>query len=329
MFVLLVAIYVKVILLYRVYHLLPLVELKRRAREHSKNALSIYHIASQGLALDAFLFLLGAASSSVVVIWSVRFNWWAGALAILVGAWLLFFLPDPAYDGWLWRLTAFESEHGIFFKRLYFLRPVLGPIAALFSKTSRFQQNTLYDKDDLLELLNYQNHLADSRISETDLKMAFGALTFGDQLVASCMTPRKSIRFVGENETVGPKLMDELHATGFTFFPVVRGSAKETAPKIVGTLALPELLKNLEKGGRAIDIAKRGAAFINESCDLHQALDAVTKHQHHLLVVVNNFEEITGVITLNNILEKVFGPKIADEFDGYDDLHAVAGLTKK
>jgi len=327
LFALSMLVFLMALVLERVYHLLPVEELKRRARDHRPHTAEIYKVVAHLRETDVLLGLLGSLGAAGILIMSVRTAWWAGLLAVLVLAWLIFWSPRPRDDGWLWVAAAYCSP--AVFRVMDFFLPVLKPLSNLLYIGHARRHTGLYEKEDLLELLNRQNHLADSRISEADLKMAFGALTFGDKTVASCMTPRKSVRFVGEDETVSPKLMDELHATGFTFFPVIRGSAKETAPKIVATLALPELLKNLEKGGRVVDIAQRGAAFINETCDLHQALDAVTQNRHHLLVVVNNFEEITGVITLNNILEQILGPKIIDEFDSYDDLHAVAGLTKK
>jgi CBS domain containing-hemolysin-like protein len=46
--------------------------------------------------------------------------------------------------------------------------------------------------------------------------------------------------------------------------------------------------------------------------------------QHHLFLVVNEFEEIVGIITIEDVIEQIIGRKIVDEFDQYADLRAVA-----
>ena len=46
-------------------------------------------------------------------------------------------------------------------------------------------------------------------------------------------------------------------------------------------------------------------------------------------MVVNGFEEISGVITIEDVLEQLIGRKIVDEFDRFDDMRAVAALAAK
>jgi CBS domain containing-hemolysin-like protein len=142
------------------------------------------------------------------------------------------------------------------------------------------------------------------------------------------MRPRKSIKLVSEDEVVGPMLMDELHKTGQTDFPVVKGSAKASSPVITGTLYLKDVVEiGQENKGKVKDLMKPGACFINEACDLSQALDAVLKKHQHQLIVVNNFEEVVGAITLKDLIGQLLGEPLAHEFEAYENLHAVAGIS--
>ena len=55
-----------------------------------------------------------------------------------------------------------------------------------------------------------------------------------------------------------------------------------------------------------------------------KALGACIKKRRSLLVVVNQYRETVGVITVEDIIEQLIGRKIIDQFDEYDDLRAVA-----
>jgi Mg2+/Co2+ transporter CorC len=46
-------------------------------------------------------------------------------------------------------------------------------------------------------------------------------------------------------------------------------------------------------------------------------------------LVVNSFEELVGIITIEDVLEQMIGRPIVDEFDKYDDLRAVAAAAAK
>ena len=41
-------------------------------------------------------------------------------------------------------------------------------------------------------------------------------------------------------------------------------------------------------------------------------------------MVVNSYEDVAGIITIEDVLEQIIGEKIIDEFDQYDDLKAMA-----
>jgi CBS domain containing-hemolysin-like protein len=211
----------------------------------------------------------------------------------------------------LWKIAALIS--GPTFKVLHFLHPALSRISKLFSRLNPITIHTgLYDKEDLLDLINTQNHQIDNRIDEQDLKIAFGALTFGDKLVRDVMTPRRAIKLVAASDTIGPLLMDELYKSGFSRFPVVKAPTKEANPEIIGTLYLKEIMAH-QAGGKVADVMKKGVNFINESQNLREALAEFLKTQHHLLVVMNDFNEIAGVISLEDVMEQILGQKIVDE----------------
>jgi CBS domain containing-hemolysin-like protein len=67
--------------------------------------------------------------------------------------------------------------------------------------------------------------------------------------------------------------------------------------------------------------------YVHQDKPLDHVLQAFLRTKHHLFLVVNEFEEVTGVISIEDVLETIIGRKIVDEFDQYEDLRAVAKLA--
>jgi len=205
------------------------------------------------------------------------------------------------------------------------LHPLLDRLVSFVQKHRPLHIHTgLYDREDLLELIEKQKGQADSRISPETLELLQHTLQFGDKLVRDCAVPRRAVRMVSADDAIGPMLMKDLHASGFSRFPVY----KDKPENIVGTLYLRKLI-SLKHTGHVRDIMDDKVYFVHEEHPLEQVLDAFLKTQHHLFIVVNSFEEVVGIITIEDILEQILGAKIVDEFDQYDDVRAVAAHQAK
>jgi CBS domain containing-hemolysin-like protein len=321
-YILLAVIVIKCVLLYKLYNSVPALELKRLARAKNKRAESLYKVANYEAALDVLLWILGTASAVTLFIWSARTSWWLAAVVMVLTAWLVIWAPAPRWDGWAGAIASFSTKYQAVL--LSFLNPILSRIARWLPPAGRLQLHTgLYEKPDLLELLSKQNQQLDNRIVESDLRIASGALSFGDELVRSVMTPRRQLKLVAATESVGPLLMDELHKSGHSRFPVVKDSSKSAAPQIVGTLYLKDIV-GFDGSAKVKDLARKDVYYINEDSNLRQALSAFLKTHHHLLIVVNSFEEIVGVLSIEDVFEQIIGQPINDEFDSYESLRAVA-----
>jgi len=309
----------KCIVLYKVYRSVPALEIKRRAKTTDKRAAALHKVSAYGKSVDVLLWLVGTACFIVLAIWSARTNWWLAAIVMVVTAWLMVWVKFPV-NGWAGGLAAFAAP--AYSKIFYYLDPVLSRLSRIFPHNLSVHTG-LYERRDLTELLGNQYKQSDNRIPESDLKIAYNSIVFGDKTVGKIMTPLSKVKMVGANDTIGPLLMDELHKSGFSRFPVVKDTAKSAALQIIGTLYLSDLI-GYDGGGKVKDLASKQVYFINEDSSLRQALSAFLKTHHHLLVVVNSFEEIAGVLSIEDVMEQIIGQPITDEFDNYEDLRMVA-----
>jgi len=309
----------------RAYAAISVRELKHRARQKDEVAELLHRAASYGYSLRAILWLMiGLASAGFFVYVSKQAPTWLALLASALLVWGSFVRASNRKVSRL-SLQMASKLAPIFSWLLIYLHPVIDGVMRLVNKYHPITIHTgLYDKQDLLELLNNQNVQADNRIEQYELELAFHALTFGDKQVGDYLTPRRIVKVVSIDDSIGPVMMNELHDSGFSRFPVYA----ERKDNIVGTLFLRDLIKS-KSTGKVKDIMRPEVAYVHEDHTLHDALTAILKTRQHILIVVNSFEEFVGVISIEDILEQVIGRNIQDEFDQYDDLRAVAARAAK
>lgn len=311
--------------LQRTYNRVPRTELKRRAARGDEFAQALYRAAAFGASLQVLLWgLIGLFSAGFFVAISLILPAWLATILVLLILWLGFaWLPYT-------KVTrtgnyAAKTVSPLLARVLNQLYPLLSRVSDWFKAHGRIYIHTgLYEKDDLLTLLESQRQQPDNRISEQELKIAIGALTFSDRLISDVMTPRRAVKLIAAKDSIGPVLMTELHDSGFSRFPVYQ----DKEDNIVGTLHLRDLV-SAKAGGQASELMGNKVFYVHDEQTLDHALQAFLKTKHHLFIVVNNFEEFVGVITIEDVLEEILGQQIVGEFDKFEDMRAVAQLEAK
>lgn len=190
----------------------------------------------------------------------------------------------------------------------------------------RFMRSVTPDENDTVRLSSREelHHLVTTSgqlLTADEKKLIEHGLMFNERPVKEVMTPRGVIDSIGEKELLGPLVLDDLHKTGHSRFPVVQGDIDH----IVGMLYIRNLLtldvKRSVTAGKAMEPR---VFYIHEDQSLQHALAAFLRTHHHLFVVVNEFRETVGLLSLEDVIEALLGRKIVDEFDTHEDLRAVA-----
>lgn len=306
--------------LLKVYKRVPERELKRRAREGDELAAALHRAAAYGPSLGAVLWFFAGIMNGLFFLASARTA--PAWLAVLLSATLLWL-------GFVWLPARQVTRVGAQIAAtlapalawiLNYLHPFIDFVFRFVQRHRPVTIHTgLYDRDDIIDLLEYQRVQPDNRVEKTELEIALHALTFGDLRVGDVMTPRRVVKMVSVDDAVGPVLMTELHDSGHSRFPVYEGKKDN----IVGTLFLRDTVK-AKTGGHIKSLIRPEVYYVHEEQSLSDALQAILKTHRHLFIVVNSFEEYVGIITIEDVLERIVGKPIIDEFDQYDDLRAVA-----
>jgi len=163
-------------------------------------------------------------------------------------------------------------------------------------------------------------------LTPDEKKLLTNGLHFAGKTVESIMTPRGVIASVQKTDVLGPLLLDELHKTGYSRFPVLDGDIDH----VIGVLHIRELLSLKDRSSETAERAmEKKVYYIHQDQTLDAALAAFLKTRHHLFVVVNGYRETAGLLSLEDVVEALLGRQIIDEFDLHDDLRAVAEREAK
>ena len=209
------------------------------------------------------------------------------------------------------------DKHVVDFVQRY---PVIATLIRYGSMQS--SQNTVASRAELEHIITSSGTL----LTADEKKLLVSGLNFRDKKVSSVMTPRSVVIGVSQDELVGPLMLDELHKTGHSRFPVYDTDIDH----IVGILHIRELVALIDKKSQtAAKAMDTKVYYIDENHPLSAALAAFLKTRHHMFVVVNEYRETVGLLTLEDVIEELLGREIIDEYDVYDDLRAFAKKSAK
>lgn len=307
------------ILLVRSFEYMSITELKRQARSGEPNAMKVYPVRAYGVQLWIFLWaILGFLTSTIVILldsllgpyWTILIN---VPLIIVIHS-ILPWTRRPKPSLHLAAMVSPAVE-----RILRFLYPLLKWFERFIGRWIQPEPMLLIQsKQELIEILHHNAEEFD-HVNKDELRIAENALTFGEKLIGEYMTPLGAVMFIDQDEILSPVVLGELHDSGYSRFPVYT----ENNQKIVGTLYIKDALRT--KNHVAVkEIMRPDVFYINEQQTLDHALQAFIKTKHHLFVVVNEFEDVVGILTVEDVIEQIIGKPMMDEFDQFDDLRAVA-----
>ena len=147
-----------------------------------------------------------------------------------------------------------------------------------------------------------------------DRDMFGGVLDLKELEVSDVMVHRTNMVAVHADDPPG-QIINEVLAASYTRVPLWRGSPEN----IVGVLHVKDLLRGLDAVGgdvTKIDIAAIAIApwFVPDTTPLTDQLKAFLRRKTHFALVVDEYGEVMGLVTLEDILEEIVGD-ISDEHD--------------
>tara|TARA_B110000116_G_scaffold57177_1_gene48617 strand:- start:609 stop:1865 length:1257 start_codon:yes stop_codon:yes gene_type:complete len=201
---------------------------------------------------------------------------------------------------------------------IYFLdRYVLFLLNKPMSKSMSYLESSLAKDSKQLSVdkLSQALDLTDSKeTSKEEKKILKGIVNFGNVETRQIMCPRIDVFALESNKKI-LDVIDDLIAKGFSRVPVY----KENLDKIIGVLYVKDLLPHLENDNFNWTSLLRKPLYIPENKKLDDLLTEFKTKKIHMGIVVDEYGGTSGIITLEDVIEEIFG-EISGEFDEEDNL---------
>ena len=179
-------------------------------------------------------------------------------------------------------------------------------------KISHLFSGEPHDLDDLLGILR---EARENKLLDTDaLSMMEGVLQVSQMRVRDIMIPRVQMVVLpqeAELETIFPLVIEFCHSR----YPVIDGDRS----KVVGVLLAKDLLAHvLQNKTMSVKELMRPVCFVPESKRLNVLLQELRTKGNHMAIVVDEYGQAAGLVTIEDVLEEIVG-EIEDEHDDHDD----------
>jgi putative hemolysin len=144
---------------------------------------------------------------------------------------------------------------------------------------------------------------------ESEQEMVEGVFSLGDQRVYSIMTPRTDIVWLDIDDSL-EEIREKIAANDYSRFPVRQG----TLDVILGIVKTRDLLVPSLKGEPLhLKDLLRPAFYIPETMLASRALEILKEKGTDMLLVIDEFGGVQGLLTINDILEEIVGEMEQDE----------------
>lgn len=298
------------------------IKLKNLVEEGDKKALEIDRLlANPNVFLSTILIVNNVAvvvASSMATVLALRFSASLGELisTVVMSLVILIFCeitPKTAAVQnplrWARRLS------GLVRVAAWVLRPVVLVLSAITNTLVRMMGGQIkhpgpFVTEEELRLLVTVGE-EEGVLEEEETEMIHSVFEFADTTAREVMIPRIDMVML-ESDTTVDAAVDFAIQGGFSRIPVY----EDTIDNILGVLYVKDMFKQLREHHDALLIRDllRPAHFVPETKKLDDLLREMQQQHVHLVIVVDEYGAVAGLVTIEDLVEEIFGD-IQDEYD--------------
>jgi len=159
-------------------------------------------------------------------------------------------------------------------------------------------------------------------IEEDEEKVINNIIELKNKIVREVMTPRTVTFSLNEHITVGEAMTMVTELSSHSRIPIY-----DTEPNdVVGIVMRKDILQAAAEGKNKLQLSGYSQAvhFVPETAPLNRILVDFFDRRQHLFVVVDEYGTVTGIISMEDVLEEIVGREIIDESDKTRDMRELA-----
>jgi magnesium and cobalt exporter, CNNM family len=202
---------------------------------------------------------------------------------------------------------------------VFLLAPVITLSRLLTSALSRGREEHRVSDEELMVMVRLGMRSGD--IKEHEALVIKNVLSLESRRVRDIMTPRTVVFALPADMTVG-EVRTQGKLSTYSRVPVYAKGVDD----VVGVVHSRDVLTAVgeDRFETRLEELMRPVHFVLDSTTLDELLRAFLERRQHMVVVIDEFGGLVGVLTLEDVLEEILGKEIVDEFDQVTDLRELA-----
>ena len=195
-----------------------------------------------------------------------------------------------------------------------FLNPISNALVKSSRYIDRFSKAKSLTVNELEEALDLTS---DEATTPEQQRLLREIVKFGSTSVKQIMTPRQDIFAINSDLDI-KKVLESVSENGYSRIPIFQKSLDS----ILGILHAKDLLNHLDASNEFNwTELLRPVFFVTENMKIDDLLGDFRQKKMHMAVVVDEFGGISGITTLEDVMEEIVG-EIRDEFDSDEQLYS-------
>lgn len=173
--------------------------------------------------------------------------------------------------------------------------------------TGKIQKTSIVTEEELMTIVEVVEE--EGEIKEEERELIHNIFEFDDTNASEIMTPRADMFVVDAGQALD---LQAVASSGFTRIPVIEADIDH----VIGIVNIKDIFVQQSTLNQAIDIRSimRPPYFVPENKKLDALLRRFKKRKNHIAIVVDEHGGVSGLITLEDVLEELVG-EISDETD--------------
>lgn len=187
------------------------------------------------------------------------------------------------------------------------------PPSGFLSKIKKFFRNPFFIKtQSVSEVTDFLKDAVDLNIIDKEAEsIANKAIRLGNTTVKEIMVPKVDMVTFGIDEEINA-IIEKIIASGHSRYPVLGQERDEVKGILLAKDMLPKIYGGIEEF--SLSEMLRDANVVPETKKADSLLEEFKKDRSHLAVVIDEYGTISGLVTIEDILEELVG-EIEDEHD--------------